>query len=85
MHPRPQIGKIYSSGNCRVLCTGFGISDRRFSGVVVENLDPDSDHQFGHYSEGWTWHPSIFKEHTGVIIIDNQYWKEYKEIGYSGG
>lgn len=78
-------GKLYSSGKTVIMCTGEGTSDNRFAGVVVEQLDPTSDHRVGNYSNGWTWHPDVFKDHIGEVKIDNVNWKEYVEMGCCQG
>jgi hypothetical protein len=73
-------GKLYVSGTTTVLCTGVGSGRSRFSGVVVEQLDPISDHQFGRFSQTWSAHSDIFKESMKPITIDPAIWKEYREI-----
>lgn len=78
-------GKLYVSGTMTVLCTGAGSSTHRFAGVVVEQLDPMSDHQFGNFSQTWSAHSDIFKESSKPITIDPANWKEYKEIPSSPG
>ena len=85
-----QIGKLYASisplGDFMViLCTGFGKSEKTFSGVVIKQSDKFSDHRVGDYSESWTWHPNVFEEHSGDIVLDNNNWKPEIEIGNCNG
>ena len=92
-----QIGKLYVSRHTErrndvdkdfklvILCTGAGKGDRTFSGVVVEQTDEFSDHCLGNYSETWTWHPDIFKEHDESVTINNINWRPHIDIGACQG
>jgi hypothetical protein len=76
---KKEIGKLYSSNaNIVVICTGEGINNRRFSGVVVKSDSPDFP--LGYYSDSWIWQ-DIFKEHIGEVSINNINYKTPIEIG----
>lgn len=49
-----EVGKVYHNDRTWVFCTGKGKSDNTFSGYVVEQLDPTSEHQFDYHSNNWT-------------------------------
>lgn len=77
-------GKIYRYGTTIVLCTGKGIHDQRFAGVVIgQENSSGSEIRIGNYSE--TWNTDVFREYEGEIILDNKNWKPYVEIGTSPG
>jgi hypothetical protein len=77
-------GKMYVSGGCVVLCTGPGKSEAFFSGVVVQQDDPISDHQLSSYCDGWV--SVVFnKEYEKHVVLDNMRWKERVEIGNCPG
>lgn len=71
-----QKGKLYESGTLTVLCTGVGLNANRFSGVVVEQLDPVSDFQLGNFCSTFNANENIFKEKKKSITIDPAEWKE---------
>lgn len=54
-----EVGKVFNNGRTWVLCSGLGKSDNVFSGFVVKQLDPTSEHQTGYYSSDWT--DNLFK------------------------
>lgn len=85
-----EIGKLYASisplGNSMViLCTGYGLTEKRFSGVVLKQSDKFSDHRVGDYSDSWTWHPSVIEEYYGDIVLNNNNWKPRIKMGCTNG
>lgn len=86
---KKEIGKLYTTeyGNTVVLCTGEA-KDNRFPGVVVQYDDkhgiPDKSCVVGHFSATWVDH-SFKYEHISPILLDNNLWKPYVEMGHSAG
>ena len=78
-------GKLYKSGGLTVMCTGEGISDKRFTGVVIKQNDITSDFKVGDYSKSWTSGMDIFKEVLEPVTINNNDWKEHIESGTCSG
>jgi hypothetical protein len=52
--------KIYTSGRTYVMWTGEGNSEKTFSGIVVKQLDQESEHKVGMHSKDWS--KDLFKE-----------------------
>lgn len=70
--------KIYSSGRTYILWTGKGRSEKTFSGIVVKQLDQESEHKVGTHSKDWS--KDLFKE-TTYIVTDE--WKQWYKISQS--
>ena len=77
------IGKVYASGTTYIMCTGPGKSPRTFSGVVIRQDDPTSDHYKGSYSNTWSSVP--FFETTLIVEVSNAGWKPFVKLGESPG
>lgn len=59
-----EAGRLYASrGRTKVLCTGPGRTHEMFSGFVVAQSDPTSEHVVGHHST--TWATGAFSEDPG--------------------
>lgn len=80
-----QIGKFYSKNNGEmiIVCTGFGISERTISGTVIYNTNPSNVFNVGVHSDSWTFHEDYLTEYEGDIILNNNTWREFIELGTS--
>ena len=55
-----EVGKVYHNERTWVLCTALGNSPSTFSGFVVKQTDPTSEHRIGYHSNDWT--DSVFSK-----------------------
>jgi len=92
-----KIGKLYSHTHTEnrndkkiiyriiIMCTGMGDSDRKISGVVVDQTDEFSDFQIGDYSNSWTFIQGFYEEYKGEVLLNNKNWKEKNNFSCSAG
>lgn len=70
--------KIYTSGRTYVMWTGEGNSEKTFSGIVVKQLDQDSEHKVGMHSKDWS--KDLFKETDEKVSNEWRLWHRTSQL-----
>lgn len=77
-------GKMYVTTHTKtemvILCTADKPEDStKMTGFVIKQEDKFSDFKVGDFSE--TWNVDVFKEYDKDLVLNNNNWVPYKEIG----